>query len=529
MADPKLVRALNHLLTAARDDRSVSDGELLRRFISQNDAAALELLVWRYQRLVFGICRRVLQDEHDAEDAFQATFLVLVRKARSVSRQEALGGWLYQVATRTALAARAARSRRTAHECSPGGHNARSASQVDLPAERRELETVVDEEVSRLPERFRRAVVLCYLEGKTVDEAAHQLGWPRGTVASRLARARERLRIGLTRRGITLTVGTLAAGLSEVASVGARADGLVRRTGQAVAAFLAGHSAAGQELSRTIIALSEEVLRAMFLRKLTAGAAILVVGLMVLGGGQVLRLHFSAAAEPPPVAAASAPLPAPEDKAAPVTISLPVRREVAPLEDFTGRLERVESFVPNSFATTLPPKPMAVRFEIDERSYLRYQRLLKAGQVKGAGDPLAVGVADESDLPRAGVLDHFGNEVILTTGTVAVYGVLSNTDGLLLPGMFARVRMTFGPPRPVLEVPDEAIFRDQNRACVWVVTDQKTALRRNVRAGAHERGMRVIEEGLRPEDRIIIAGGLRLKPGDRVEPQPAGQSPGTAK
>src|SRR5262249_29761148 len=121
MADRKLVRVLHHILTAAGDDRGVSDAELLERFTGQGDAAAFELLVWRYQRLVLGICRRVLQDTHDAEEAFQATFLILARKAGSVGRRQALGGWLYQVATRAARAACAARSQRRARERPLGG------------------------------------------------------------------------------------------------------------------------------------------------------------------------------------------------------------------------------------------------------------------------------------------------------------------------------------------------------------------------------------------------------------------------
>ncbi|HEV3262022.1 MAG TPA: efflux RND transporter periplasmic adaptor subunit [Gemmataceae bacterium] len=522
MADRKLARVLNHILTAAGDDCGVSDAELLERFTGQGDAAALELLVWRYQRLVLGICRRVLQDVHDAEDAFQATFLILARKAGSVGRREAIGGWLYQVATRAALAARAARSQRSARERSLGGNEAAASAEAESLVERQELWAVVDEEVSRLPERFRAAVVLCYFEGKTVDGAARQLGCPRGTVASRLARARERLRVRLTRRGLALTAGTLTAGLGQAGFAGATAYGLVRRTGQAVAALSAGSTVAGPALSSKTVALSEEVLRAMFIRKVTTGAAILVVGLMMLGGGLVLRLHFSAGAGPAPPAAASAPPKTAEDRAVPVIVGRPVRRKVAPFEDFTGRLEAVK---PVDFRVVLPRKAIAVRFDMDELSYLRYQRLLRAGQVKGEGNSLAVGLSDENSFPRAGMLDHVENEFNPDTGTIGVHGVLPNADGLLLPGMFVRVRMTFGPPRRVLEVPEEAVGREQDQSYVWVVSDRHIVERRAVRTGATDGGMRIIEEGLRPEDRVVIAGAKGLKPGDHVEPQPVGQRP----
>jgi RNA polymerase sigma factor (sigma-70 family) len=527
MANRKLARALDHILGVAGDGRGTSDAELLERFIGQGDAAAFELLVWRYQRLVLGICRRVLHNVHDAEDAFQATFVILARKAGSIGRRETLGSWLHRVATRAALAARAARSQRTARERSLGGDEPAASPSAEAVAEGHELRTAVDEEVSRLPERFRAAIVLCYFEGKTVDEAARQLGCPRGTVASRLARARERLRVRLTRRGIALTAGTLAAGLNQAGCAGTTAEGLVRRTGQTIAALGVGRTGAGLALSRRIFALSEEVLRAMFFRKVLTGAALLLVGVMVLGGGLALRLHGSADAKPAPPAALSAPPKAPEERPAPVIVSRPVRREVAPTEVFTGRLWPVGPR--ERQAGALPNNPIVVHCDMDERSYLRYQRLQRAGQVKGPGDPLAVALADENNFPRTGVLTHFDGAINPETGTIGVYGVLANTDGLMLPGMFARVRLSFGPARPVLEVPEEAVFRDQGQAYLWVVSDRKLVERRAVCTGAGDGGMRIIEEGVRPDDQIVVTGAKGLKAGDPVEPQPAGPRPGGTK
>jgi RNA polymerase sigma factor (sigma-70 family) len=284
VTDRKLVRVLNNMLFDM-DDRVVSDAILLERFIRHGDAAALELLVWRYQRLVYGICWRVLGDVHDAEDAFQATFLVLARKAGSIGRREAIGTWLYQVATRAAREARAARSQRTARVRSFGRDEEPRSSEAESLAERQELWTIVDEEVSRLPERFQAVVILCYFEGKTVDEAARQLGCPRGTVASRLARARDQLRVRLARRGIALTTGALAAGLSQTSLAASVVDGLVRRTGLAIAALSTGLTPAGPVLSTKASALSQEVLKTMFIHKAITGATILILGLMVLGGG----------------------------------------------------------------------------------------------------------------------------------------------------------------------------------------------------------------------------------------------------
>src|SRR5262249_37665794 len=159
--------------------------ELLERFVADRDETAFELLVWRHERLVLGVCRRLLRDAHDAEDAFQATFLTLVRRAGSIGRGQALASWLYRVPHRIALRARAAGGRRAARETHgadlaavPGGDDPRGG------AERRDLETLLEEEVGRLPEKYRGPVVLCYLEGKTYDEAGRQLGCSRGTVST---------------------------------------------------------------------------------------------------------------------------------------------------------------------------------------------------------------------------------------------------------------------------------------------------------------------------------------------------------
>src|SRR5580704_18044230 len=178
----------------------VPDAELLDRYARTGDPAAFELLVRRHGPLVLGACRRVLHDRHDADDAFQATFLILARKARSVRRAGALPAWLHRTARRVALRANAQAARRARHE---------QPLTIDPPRPpddpgRRELGAVLDEEVNRLPERYRRPVVLCYLGGRSTAEAAARLGCPRGTVLSRLATARSKLRARLVRRGIGL-------------------------------------------------------------------------------------------------------------------------------------------------------------------------------------------------------------------------------------------------------------------------------------------------------------------------------------
>src|SRR5262249_1365227 len=161
---------------------------LLQRWLARRDEAAFELLLWRHGPMVLALCRRLLRHAQDAEDAFQATFLTLVRKAGSIANREALAAWLYKVAYRVALRARAAAATRAALPI----------TSMDLPAAEpaqdllwRDLRPVLDEEVSRLPARFRGPFVLCYLEGKTNEQAARELGCPLGTVLSRLSRGRE--------------------------------------------------------------------------------------------------------------------------------------------------------------------------------------------------------------------------------------------------------------------------------------------------------------------------------------------------
>jgi RNA polymerase sigma factor (sigma-70 family) len=216
MADTQLRTVVRHLhkLVRPHSDGGSSDGKLLQRFVSQHDEVAFEVLVWRHGAMVWNVCRRLLRSTQDAEDAFQASFLALLRAARSIRAGTAIGGWLYKVAYRVALKAKARAANRARRE-TPG---------VDLlfaePTEPdllwRDLRPVLDEEINRLRSQYRLPLVLCYLEGKTTTEAAQLLGCPRGTVATRLAWARQRLRARLTRRGLTLSsTAVLATLLSE--------------------------------------------------------------------------------------------------------------------------------------------------------------------------------------------------------------------------------------------------------------------------------------------------------------------------
>ena len=178
---------------------ALGEGQLLERFAADRDEAAFEALVSRHGPMVLGTCRRMLADPHDVDDAFQATFLVLARRAGSIRDADRLGPWLHGVARRVATRSRALSARRNARERLGGEDRS-----VELPdaSEALELREALDEELSRLPEKYRVPLVLCYLEGLTHDEAAEHLRWPVGTVRSRLAGGRDRLRSRLTRRGL---------------------------------------------------------------------------------------------------------------------------------------------------------------------------------------------------------------------------------------------------------------------------------------------------------------------------------------
>jgi RNA polymerase sigma factor (sigma-70 family) len=265
----------------------------LERFARQQDEAAFAALVRRHGPMVLGVCQRILRDPHDAEDAFQATFLVLVRKTGSLARPELLANWLYGVACRTALSARAEAARRRTCERPVVDRPVEGSADADW----HDLRPVLDEEVSRLPDVYRVPFVLCYLEGKTNDEASRHLGCPKGTVLSRLARARERLRVRLTRRGLALSAGLGAAVLTQKAAPAALPPTLADSTTKAAAQFAAGKAATAGAVSARVAALTTGVLRAMFLAKLkTVGMFVLLLGLVV--GTAALVRDRAGAVEP---------------------------------------------------------------------------------------------------------------------------------------------------------------------------------------------------------------------------------------
>lgn len=264
----------------------VSDAQLLARFVKHNDEAAFELLVYRHGPMVLSVCERLLPGASDAEDAFQATFFTLARKAASIGRGKALAAWLYRVAYRICLRARALASARSARERQLADLGA--AEPAYVPPDEvawRDLRPVLDDEVNRLPEKYRAAFVLCCLEGKTNDEAAAQLGCPKGTVLSRLARARERLREALGRRGLAFGAEPLADLLRAHGATLARLSPVLVLGVVQTAAALAVKKAIEGLLAPRVAELTEGAVRECSRRSLGVVAAVaLFIGLAGTAG-----------------------------------------------------------------------------------------------------------------------------------------------------------------------------------------------------------------------------------------------------
>jgi RNA polymerase sigma factor (sigma-70 family) len=268
-----LVRCLARL-AGAGPARDLSDADLLERFRAGREEAAFTLLVQRHGPAVLGLCRRLLGNCADADDAFQATFLVLLRKADSIRKRASLGSWLHGVAFHVATRARARRPAALLPDLPAGGDEPGDA------AAWREVRALLDEEISRLPERYRAPLVLCGLEGKTCEQAARELGWPKSSLAHRLGRAKDLLRDRLLRRGVAVPAAVLTAALAREASAAVPALlalGTVRLAAQALAG--------GAPTSAPAVALAGGVARGVTPSARAIALALAVAGLVIAGAG----------------------------------------------------------------------------------------------------------------------------------------------------------------------------------------------------------------------------------------------------
>ena len=262
-----------------------SEGQLLDRFVSTRDEAAFEALLARHGPMVLGVCRRVLDDPSDVEDAFQATFLVLVKRAGALRDRELLANWLYGVALKVARRARGTAARRRVRE----KHEETEAIMPEPGGDdQSELRAILDDEIARLPEKFRAPVLLCYLQGLTHDQAADRMKCPVGTVRSRLSKAREVLRGRLTRRGAAPTASLLAADRL----VGAAPEvpyALIQTTIQAASQLAGGQALAAGAVSASTALLTEGALKAMALKKImTVATVVATLGAVTVGGSRLV-------------------------------------------------------------------------------------------------------------------------------------------------------------------------------------------------------------------------------------------------
>jgi RNA polymerase sigma factor (sigma-70 family) len=352
MANASLHPLLNYLRrvcgsSAGADE--IDDGQLLHRFRTGRDESAFTMIVQRYGAMVWGLCVRRLGETPEAEDAFQATFLVLVRKAASLRTPQQLGPWLYGVAYRTALKLQARRAQKAAKE-TPMLEEAAEKKREDSTW--CELRPILDEEVNRLPEKYRQPVLLCYLQGMSSEEAARRLGCAKGTVFSRLSRARDLLRRRLVRRGVEVSAGALAALLADNAFLRAAPPAALSETTIRMSLMFAAGTTSSA-MSASLTALVEGVVRSMFLSKVKV-AVIVLVTIGLLGSGAGFVAHRTAAGQPgdKPAPAADRP-PSVAQKTKEKT-----KEKVKPREEGPAPKPKVEEAAPD------PKQDAATRLEI---------------------------------------------------------------------------------------------------------------------------------------------------------------------
>jgi RNA polymerase sigma factor (sigma-70 family) len=400
-----LTRLLSRLRRAAAPPGADPDAVLLGRFARRRDEEAFAALVARHGPMVLNVCRRVLGNEADAEDAFQATFLVLARRAGSVARPAALAGWLYGVAARVAAEAR---RRRAGRRCpglaaAPEPADPRPDPLAEVTA--RDLLVLLEDEVRRLPEVYRLPVVLCCLEGLGQEEAARRLGCSAAAVKGRLERGRARLHRTLARRGLTLSAALAVAEAGKAGAAGSPLAPLVLATTRAGLLFVSRNAPAGAASARAA-ALAEGVLRMLLLKRLGAVAACCLLGAALLTAG-VLAYARPAA----PAGGAGAVTPAPEE-AAPVrpprlwaglSVNQPVFRE-----GDTGALQLTFTLV-NDGHEVADPKLAAAQIVVNGKALPDSGRILSNGPRDGRftalppGDHLLFGYALGNYFEKPGV------------------------------------------------------------------------------------------------------------------------------
>jgi RNA polymerase sigma factor (sigma-70 family) len=303
--------AQSTIMCGSEQVRLACDTELLRSFVAEQSDSAFAELMRRHGPMVMDVCRRALPECHDAEDAYQTTFLLLVQKSASIRNPERLANWLFGVAYRVSGRIRTRASKQQSLRMRLRGA-AVEDTDVAVEIAWREARSVLDEELHRLPARYRLPLILCYLEGKSHVEAARQLGWPSGSMSSRLARSREKLRWRLARRGLTFTSALFAMLLREKASGQELSLELIQHTKRAAMASASGKPLLPDVVSASVAELLEEMNQRMFVAKVRDAAVLVLLALLLLGtAGNAVRVVRSelkeravrrGAAIPPPFA-----------------------------------------------------------------------------------------------------------------------------------------------------------------------------------------------------------------------------------
>ena len=291
----KALASLVHLLRQSRlrHGGATTDAELLELFLSRHDEDAFETLVRRHGPMVLGVCRRILHNESDVEDCFQATFLVLVRRAASLRRRGLVGNWLHGVARHTALKAQAMNNLRHKKE-----KEAATEMSGKIPAPDRDLQELLEQELETMPDKYRTAIVLCDLEGLTTAAAAQQAGCSPGSLRVRLVRGRAMLAKRRVRHGLARSSGVLTTALCQNAATACVPGPLVISTVKAASLLAAGKALAAGAIGGKVVALMEGVLKTMLLAKLKNLAIVLVLATTLVGTGTMVVVERNMAAQP---------------------------------------------------------------------------------------------------------------------------------------------------------------------------------------------------------------------------------------
>lgn len=355
----------------AHGTEGLTDGQLLGQFLAQRDEAAFAALVKRHGPMVLGVCRRILGNATDAEDAFQATFIVLVRRATSLATRAVLGDWLHGVARRTALNARRMAARRRVKE------EAMARPEVQREEVRDDRLALLDEELSRLPEKYRLPIVLCDLEGWTRREAAERLRWPEGTVAGRLVRGRELLARRLVRHGVALSASSVPLACVPAALASSTIKAAVIAAGQAVTGVI----------SANVAVLAEGVLHNMFLTKIKMATAMLFFVTALAGGTTGLVAYRTQAQEPEAARLTSEPkkgaaTPAPPERNGPAR-PMPEKKPPVPrASNEDDRIQPGDRLIIN-VTNTLPNFPIQGNYTVEANGGVRLGMLYGGVEIKG--------------------------------------------------------------------------------------------------------------------------------------------------